>query len=375
MNKSGEKISASIDSIAYGGRGVARINGKVCFIPFTAPGDTIEAEIIKDNGKYSEGRLIRILEPSPDRREPLCGLFSRCGGCSLQHINYPRQLLEKEGIVSDTLHRLGKTETDISPIIPSPMEYGYRNRTRIRHSTTGIYGYYREGSREIVPVKECPILEAPLNTALTNLWNSNSIIPARRRELELYLDAGGKVRERRIFENKEEGEYGFSQINNGVNRLLKNKITETCLSHFPKPGKLLDLFCGDGNLSLPLLETGWQITGIDSSLESVSRAKILSGGRGQYFSENLYREPFLIKKYLSDSSILIMDPPRAGLKDMVYIIKTAKVPLLLYISCNPPVLARDTRILIEGGYKLKMVLPFDMFPQTSHIEVMAVFMR
>jgi 23S rRNA (uracil1939-C5)-methyltransferase len=371
------KKTITIDSLAYQGSGVGRIEGKACFVPFSAPGDLLEVEIIIDRGSYLEARITTIIESSPSRTKPTCSLFRICGGCSWQHLTYDAQLEGKRQILEETLRRIGGIEIDTPEIIPSPKVYGYRNNARLRFNSKGEAGFYRFRSHDLVPVSACPILEPQLNDALHEIVDQITGTGPLPRETILQLDEEGKFHRFDLFSEKSP-EPEFLQVNHQVNRILKKTVVEMVKGIAPL--KVLDLYCGNGNLSLPLAECaelieGWDIS--EPAIEDANRkARKLTEKKGAgdlfYRKSSIRKIALDLTKRAKDFSCLILDPPRGGLKGGGEYLAELEVPWILYVSCVPPVLARDLKLFYRNGYEVRSIKALDMFPQTWHLETVVL---
>ena len=240
-----------ITDIAFGGNGVARLDGKVFFVPFTAPGDVVRARIIRDKKKFAETQLLEILTPSPHRVAPPCAYFGKCGGCSYQHIAYEQQLEIKHRQVEQTLRRVGKFDNvPMRPIVPSPAPYHFRNRIRV-HIENGIAGFYAHGSHALVPITHCEIAQPAVNEALHAI---------RQRPLHDgdYTLTGGTT-----------GTY-FSQTNDMVAaELLALVQREAKADHT----HLIDAYCGAGFFAHALAPNYPQVTGIEENEHATTHAR------------------------------------------------------------------------------------------------------
>jgi len=252
----------TIDSLAYQGAGVGRYGGKVVFVPFTAPGDRVRVRPVADHGSYMRAELLEVLLPSPGRVEPPCPHFGVCGGCQWQHVAYPQQLEAKRAIVADALRRIGGADAEIRSVIPSPLPYGYRSRVRFHLDARGRVGFYRRATHEVIEIERCPLLDERLNGAVPGLHG-------RRGPAAIELRVG------------DDGEVGpadglpFGQVNAAVNALLMGCLKARVAAAFGPGSRLaiLDLYCGDGNLSLPLATAGRSIVGYDLSRSAVAAAR------------------------------------------------------------------------------------------------------
>ena len=375
-----EKVTIKIDSLSYKGRGVGRVDNIVYFVPLAAPEDLLEIEIISKEKHFRTGRIVKIIEPSPYRVEPVCPYFGKCGGCDWQHVSYKQQLTEKRNILNETIIRIGKTAADIDPVIPSPKVYGYRNRTRLKFIKGGGIGFYEAESNRLIEIDSCPVLSPGINGFLLRLKSESFPKPVSQDEIDIYEDPKGPLRYSFVSQNKKDT-MPFSQVNHEVNSLLRDRIRSLIKRYIHGKNRpdILDLYCGDGNLSLQLSDIAGNITGWDLSaaavkkgMETVHRNNLKNV---VYKKGDIGKNRAETEKLSARADILIIDPPRRGLKGIVSSIAGMGVPLIFYISCVPPVLARDLRDFIEEGYVIKKIIPFDMFPQTYHLETLAVLTR
>lgn len=373
-------MTIRIDSLAYRGSGVGRVDNIVYFVPLAAPQELLEIEIVKQEKRFRIGRIIKIIEPSPYRIEPVCPYFGKCGGCNWQHITYQRQLEEKRKILEDAITRIGKTAPDIDPVIPSPDIYGYRNKTRLRFTADGKIGYFEAESHKLIEINNCPILSPKINSFLPQLKLEPAFKSSPSGEVEIYLDPEGSVQCSFVSASRK-ATLSFSQVNHRVNSLLREKIyalvTDYCRKD--KPPVIMDLYCGDGNLSLHLSGIAGSIRGWDLSAAVIRKARQTMRKLGL---QNVVYKRADVDRALAEIDgsgrsvdILIADPPRKGLKGIIPEIVSLEAPFIFYISCVPPILARDLEALIRAGYRIKKVIPFDMFPQTFHLETMVVLAR
>ncbi len=386
LGKGMNRITIQIDSLAYGGSGVGRVDNIVYFVPLAAPQELLEIEVVKEEKRYRVGRITGIIEPSPHRVKPECPYFGECGGCNWQHITYERQLEEKRKILEDAITRIGKTAPSIDPVIPSPDIYGYRKRTRLKFTADGKIGYFAAESHRLVEIDSCPILSPEINSFLPRLKSEPALqTPSPGEtlspgEVEIYVDPEGSVQCSFVSSSKKAA-LPFSQVNQRVDSLLKEKIyslvTEFCRKD--KPPVIMDLYCGDGNLSLNLSGIAGSITGWDQSAAAIRRAR--QAVRKLGLQNVVYKRSDVggalaeIARSGRAVDILIADPPRKGLKGIIPAIVSLEAPFIFYVSCVPPILARDLGALIKAGYVIKQVIPFDMFPQTFHLETMVVLGR
>lgn len=348
----------SIGQLIYHGYGAGDIQGKKIFVPFSAPGDDLDIKIIDDHGTYAEAEIVNIIEPSPCRVDPPCPVFGRCGGCQWQHISYECQIEWKRKILIETLNRIGKinvNEDIVLPSLRSPKEWHYRNRIQLHVDSKGRVGFYKAKSKEVIEFKECLIAEEQLNLRLNEM----------RKDL--------MKRDRGIALRDEEGP-SFSQINTAQNEQIK-KILIEWLKEIPHDN-ILELHAGSGNFTFAIASIAKKIWASDIDGRAIRYAKDLQE-KEKVSNIEFYCEPALgtLIKHNVPYDVLILDPPRKGAADVVDSIKKNKPLSIIYISCDPATLARDLGQLVSGGFKLKHVMPVDMFPQTYHIESVSLLVE
>ena len=339
-------VDLKIEDIAFGGKGVGRERGKAVFVPYTIEGETVSAEIVREKKQFAEAELIEVKEMSPHRVTPECPYFGRCGGCAYQHISYEHQLAIKWRQVRDALQRIGKLkDIPMRPIIPSPRQYGYRNRITV-HAQDGVIGFFRRDSHKLLDIEQCPISREEVNRALTELRAQPYV---RDGHYTLRASASARV---------------FSQTNDGVANALRDLVVDLVP---PNQQLLIDAYCGVGFFAKALLDKFERVIGIDWDKFAIDAARENAIAKETYVAGDV--EEALRSSAFPRSSTVIVDPPATGLNANVRkaIIELAPATLI-YISCNPPTLARDLRELQEK-FTIESVTPLDMFPQTAEIEV------
>jgi tRNA/tmRNA/rRNA uracil-C5-methylase (TrmA/RlmC/RlmD family) len=341
------KADLKIEDIAFGGKGVARENGKAVFIPFTIDAETVLAEIVREKRKFAEGEVVEIQERSPYRVAPECPYFGRCGGCTYQHINYEHQLAIKWRQVRDVLQRIGRlADVPMRPIIPSPLAYHYRNRITV-HVQDGVIGFFRRDSHRLIDIEGCPIAVDEVNRALAQLRASRP----RDGHYTLRADTSGH----RV----------FSQANDAVANALLDLISTLV----PAAQELLiDAYCGAGFFAKRLLDKFERVIGIDWDRFAIQAAQETATAKETYVAGDIDTELRRIE-VANQKTTVIVDPPATGLSAAA---RQAIIDLapgtLIYVSCNPPTLARDLAELRQK-FTIESVTPLDMFPQTAEIEV------
>ena len=360
-------VDLKIADIAFGGKGVARENGKAVFIPFTIDGELVSAKIIREKKQFAEAEIVDLRERSRHRVEPPCPYFGRCGGCAYQHIDYPHQLEIKSRQVRDVLQRIGKLKSvPMRPIIPSPLTYAYRNRVTV-HAENGVIGYFRRDSHRLIDVERCPIAMDEVNRELAELRSRQ----ARDGHYTLRARSGPRV---------------FTQTNDGVANALRDLIIELIPAN---QDLLIDAFCGAGFFAKALVDKFERIVGIDWDKFAIAAAKENATEKETYIAGDVEEELRRVLEQTSDveaavpaakvharagdtpATTLIIDPPAVGLSAQLRqsIVDLAPA-MLIYVSCNPATLARDLTDL-QHRFNIQSVTPLDMFPQTAEIEVVA----
>lgn len=367
----------TIDSVSSSGNGVGRIGDLVVFIPFTAPGDVARIKITNRKKNYAEGELLEIIKASIHREQPPCPVFGQCGGCQWQHISYEEQRRQKQSIVEHALTRIAKEVISVLPIIPSQNPYFYRNRARFRIEGSKA-GFYRQKTHDIVTFEKCFIVEEPINSELKKIKQElaqehTHLSRPKISRVEISIGEDGKVARDKP---------GFSQINTLQNLNMQKYVCEIAGTPPLLSCLLLDLYCGHGNFSFPLQQRGWQVHGIDSSPEAIKKAiekakekaKQESGTEITFSAGDCAKEIYKLAAQNKKFHTILLDPPRTGIEEtMIESIKKLSPKRLIYISCNPATFARDwARLKSATNLSLKSVQPFDLFPQTFHVELIAL---
>ncbi|MBX3748405.1 MAG: class I SAM-dependent RNA methyltransferase [Verrucomicrobiae bacterium] len=370
----GDRLQLAVESLAYGGDGVARTEGFVVFIPFTAPGDRIEAELVEVKKHFARARLIQVLDPSPDRVNPACSLFGECGGCQYQHLRYDAQLRLKQRQVTELLDRLGGFhDAPIDPVVPCPVPYGYRNRIMVRSQWDKpnqrlVVGFIRADNRLVVDVPSCPIAEPALNEQLTQVRAHPPPKGGIKVTLRLAPD-GWEVPPDSFFQN---------------NFHLLPNLVETVRQRLRAAGirYLIDAYCGVGFFALECAGVVERFTGVEidkSAIKAARRNLELRGATNGDFIAGPAEEwiPALLQRFPPDHTAVIIDPPRVGCAPPFLRALRETLPAqVIYVSCHPATLARDLKLLCaDGCYRLEQVTPLDMFPQTQHVECIASLRR
>jgi len=413
--------TVKITGLAYGGNGVGRMDndGKVVFVPLTAPGDTAVVEITAEKKRFAEGALKEIIKAGPERIEPACRWYGACGGCSWGHLQYGAQVEWKARMLEDTLKRLGGI-SGISFDEParSSAPFHYRCRARF-HCADGQIGFYAAKSREVVPIDACPLLEERVGAAYAGIREALASADASCVEsvvigvgaegpaaaafhihgrLNPALDkAMARVSAIKGFEVRQaasgrlvsthgdvllassvsgfeitSGVSVFSQANRAQNKALVDKVID--YAGLAGTERVVDLYCGCGNLSLPLADRASFVTGVEAQAPAVDYARANAArnrlentafhcaGAAAWLEKN-------VKALEKDGAdVIILDPPRDGEYETARLLARLKPSRVVYVSCAPPALARDVGHLARNGYRLTRSGLIDMFPQTYHVE-------
>lgn len=369
-----EIVTVTLTDMAQTGEAIGRIDGVVLFVPFGLPGDQAEVLLTERKRNFARGQLVRLLEPSPQRVTPLCPHFTICGGCEWQHIPYAEQLRLKEANVRTHLTRIGKIASpNVRPCLPSPTPYAYRNHARLQSSTTGAIGYRAARSHEVVAIEACPILEPALNAELRHLIAPDQ--PAAPGEFELRVAMPLRIGDYTYHISPQ----AFFQANTPVAAQLVTEVLQALALHGHE--QVLELYCGVGLFTIPIATAVGSVVGIEANAAAVADAH-----QNALAADVLARVEFItapVEQAINDPALaqrawdaIVLDPPRAGVAPAVLTtLLNFAAPTLVYVSCDPATLARDAQLLGANGYHLHYAQPLDMFPQTHHVETVALFAR
>lgn len=363
----GAKVALRIADIAFGGEGVARVDGFVVFVPFVANGEEVEVEITETRKHFARARLLRVLTASPDRVVPACRYFGACGGCQYQHIDYAAQLALKHKQIVDLFQRIGGfSQALIDPVTPCPQPYGYRNRIMVRSQwdkfKQGLnIGFLRFDNRLVVDIEACQIAEPVLNEQLEYLRAH----PPPKGGIKATLraaPAGWHLPPDSFFQN---------------NFHLLPKLVEAVRERLRLGGArfLIDAYCGVGFFSVESADLVETFAGLEQDRLAVDAARKNASARHRANGEFLYGRveellPSVLTRFPAGATTVMLDPPRTGCSpEILALLRRLRPKQILYVSCHPATLARDLNVLCsERVYELVKVIPFDMFPQTQHVE-------
>ena len=405
-----EAVSVSIDSIAAGGDGVGRSNGLVVFVPRTAPGDVVTAQI-SGKGHFARGALRTVITPSPDRIEPPCPHYTRdrCGGCQLQHLTYEAQLEAKRGIIRDSLQRIGKRPVDPPPIERSPKDWRYRTkltltmRKRGARWIAGLHPY--DDPVHVFALSDCPITDRRVVAAWREVMDADAYFPdAKELRGSVRITSGGPTLvmmggqswgardqflaavpslsavwwepaddqpRRRIVDRRQDRSpsASFAQINSEMAEILHGYVVDRARAYEPRDA--IDAYAGAGHTAVALSDFGVRVTAIELDADASA------------WSADRLREPSrAIRAHVEDAlpgtlpaDLVLLNPPRAGVDPRVTQTlekEAGHLRAVIYVSCNPATLARDLSRL--PSYAIQSIRAFDMFPQTAHVETVCELM-
>ena len=385
----GEKVALYIEGIAEGGEGIARLDGKSIFVRGGGPKEKAVCRITEDRRSWARAELVEVIEASKDRVQPACPLYGNCGGCNLQHLNYQAQLDAKAGILCECFKRIGGFNPPTPAILPSaPWEY--RNRVQFHRIPPNGLGFMSHNSVTPVPAPDCPIADPGIRAFLQKTASGETpLLPDPKSERftvyarnGLFLYEGGVEQGKtKILDREIHLDVGcFFQSNGNLLESLVAKLKEiAAAANHSLP--MADLYCGVGTFACFLMELFPKIDLLEENKKALALAKknIALGGTGaakfraEFFA---LRDTGWAKLRHGGYSFIVADPPRQGLAPaLAHWLATEGPPLLAYVSCAPATLARDSKILLAGGYALAELLLYDFYPQTAHIESLAVFVR
>ncbi len=378
----GQRVELDITTIAFGGDGIGRIDNFVVFVPFVLEGERVEAEIVEVKRRYATADLVRVITPSPHRTEPQCAYYMRCAGCQYQHTDYPHQLDLKGKQIRDIFQRIGGiAEPPIGPVVASPRPYDYRNKIVVHGP--GKPGFWTMRGRSIITIDRCPIARDEINAKLAEVSQQS----LENVHLTIRVNSAGKVWtfiEPPVDQQIDEVILGktlmaplgsFFQVNEDVISLALEHVRKI----FTASGcsTVVDAYCGVGLFALLLADLARHCYGMEIDAKAIAAANANAQRLGlancDFYTGKTERLLFYtLRQCKLDEVCLVLDPPRSGCgKAVLKTLREQKPRKIVYVSCAPPMLARDIKELNKAGYVLEKVTPFDMFPQTAHCEAVA----
>lgn len=402
-------FDVTLNTLVFGGDALGRLpDGRAVFVPYALPGETVRLRIVEEKPHHARAELLEVLQAAEQRISPRCMHFGECGGCHYQHLVYANQLAAKTAILRDQLRRIGGLENiPLQTPVASPQEWHYRNTIQFHLAADGKLGFHRAASEEVFPIRECFLPE----TTLLDIWERLTFEPiadlkrihvraGANEDMMLVLEsddiqapemtveelplsvvhlspagaivmAGSDHMMMEIGEKRFQVSAGsFFQVNNSVAHLMVDHI----LKNLSLSGKetLLDIYCGVGLFGAFLAPQVDRLIGVESSSYACDDFVI---NLNDYDNVELYQDAAenVLPQLNISPEVAIVDPPRAGMtKGALQGLLRLAPRTLVYVSCDPSTLARDMRVLVNSGYRLESITPFDMFPQTCHIESIAI---
>jgi 23S rRNA (uracil1939-C5)-methyltransferase len=404
-------FDVNLTTLVYGGEVLGRLpDGRAVFVPFGLPGEIVRIRLVDERRGFARAELIEILAPSPERVKPLCRHFGACGGCHYQHLPYAAQLKAKSLILQDQLERIGKLENiPIQPIVPSPEAFYYRNHIQFHLTQDGKLGFHFMRSQDVIAIQECHLPEETINTIWpqlefepledleriglraglddVQLILESSDIQAPEMSVEeltmsvVHLSPAGPLvmaGSEAVFIEVAGRPFrvsagSFFQVNTAMAEKMVDHLLENLNLH--KDMIVLDVYCGVGLFSAFLAPRVGQLVGIESA---PSAADDFVENLDEFENVTLYEAAAEDVLPVLDlhPDIILVDPPRSGLEPRALDgLLGLKPPILVYVSCDPATLGRDAKRLVTAGYSLLKITPFDLFPQTYHIESISFWER
>lgn len=383
-----QELELTVERLTNLGMGVGRVDGWVVMVPYVIPGERVKVRVFRNFQNYSDADLIEVLEASPDRVEAACPLYQSCGGCQYQHIQYGRQLNEKTQHVVELMSKLGDIEHPVERAHGSPREYHYRSKITPHYNRPGKdgsqpIGFLQYGRRnQIVDVEQCPIATEAINEALPEAREA-----ARRAGGKKRRQRGGTLLMRDVLEgvatdpqeivSERVGELTF-QFKAGEFFQNNPFILPDLVAHVAREASaggaryLVDAYCGVGLFALSTAAQFEQVAGVEISEPAVRWAQAnarICDIRNVRFVIGKAEAIFNGLKFPPEETALVIDPPRKGCDESFrQQVLRYRPQRLVYVSCDPATQARDVRILMDGGYRVLRIQPFDLFPHTRHIE-------
>lgn len=431
-----ELLELHIEQLSHDGRGIARHRGKTVFVSNALPDETVRVRISESKSRFDQAETLEVLSASDKRVEPPCPHYRRCGGCELQHLDADEQIQQKQQLALEQLKRSAgiAPKTIKPPLTGSPWHYRRKTRLSIycpKKKSEPVLGFRRKQSKELIPVQQCPVLESQAEALLPPLqrWLKASTNPQALGHIELITGDNDAALILRHMQPIAEPELSalqeiadtagftlllqprgpdslhryksdnspvrlhfalpafglelafhpndFIQVNAELNRSM---VTQAMTWLNPKPGeRILELFSGLGNFSLPMAKSGAEIIAIEGSETMVQRgeenARQHQLSNVQFHCADLNQDQSHRPWFGQGFDKVLLDPPRSGAQEVITQLAKYAIPTVLYVSCDPATLARDAKLLAEQGYQLECWGVMNMFPHTSHVESMALFKR
>lgn len=389
-----DTIEIRIEKVVYGGHGLGRVEGQAVFVPFTAPGDLVRARVTERAKGFLRAEVVERLESGPGRRDAACEYFGACGGCQLQHMTYETQLAVKADFVRDAIERIGRMPVPNEIVVRGTPEheFGYRVRATahvVQMEVGTRFGFFAEKSHRVVDVVRCPLFVPELDSAwIAARAAAESVAHARTVELAAGDgDAAAQPPVPGVGRGPVASTVGGVKYSYGpgeffqINRpLVEALVTAATGGMSDAGGVALELYSGVGLFTIPLSRRFAKVVAVESSREAVGFALANARANG---AANIEVVGAPVERWLRSPglapgvvSLALLDPPRSGLgaksaRDLVRLAPRS----IVYVSCDPSTLARDLRVIVDGGYRLDAIEAIDLFPQTFHVETIATLSR
>ena len=430
-----QEHEAVVESLSHDGKGICRVEGKAIFVAGALPGERIRFSFRPEKRKYDEGALLEVLQASPDRIEAKCKHYGVCGGCSFMHLSSEKQIEAKQQVLLDGLKHIGKVQAAeiLPPITTHP--WGYRRKARlgvkfVHKKEKVLVGFRERNAPFLAELEQCEVLHPDAGLRLTSLAGlirslscydkiaqievaiaeetsafvfrnlveltgddeEKLVNYAQQEGIAIYIQPGGPDTVRPLYPPAPRLFYrladydvtldfeptDFTQVNQDINPKMVAQALE--LLELNENDKVLELFCGLGNFTLPMARTAKHVTGVEGDAELITRANQNAERNGISNTDlhvaNLMEDVSDSSWLKKDYDKLLLDPPRSGAKEILPLLEKLNIDRIVYVSCNPSTLARDAGVLVnEMGYRLDKAGIMDMFPHTAHVESIALFTK
>ncbi len=384
----GDRLELTLTAWGRLGEAMAEHSGQNVFVFGGIPGEKVVAEVVRVHRKYVSAKVMEVIAHSADRVEPPCPYYGECTGCQWQHLDYESQLLAKRDKVKDALARVGGfADPEVSVVLPSPDKHGYRNHARFTVNRDGVLGFVNRETRRFVRIDDCMLMHKGVNDLLGQLqdhcqettqlsiragkYSGDALVQPTLTHPEIPVTTGQK----RYIESVNGHSFfvsspSFFQVN--VEQAVR--VVEVIKEHLELNGDdvLVDAYTGVGTFAVLLAPIVKKVIAIEDSASAVADARE-NAAQLKNVEFLLGRTEHALDCLEDRSDVVILDPPRAGCQERALsVLVELKTPRVAYVSCDAETLARDLKILCLGGYSLERVVPIDMFPQTHHVECVAV---
>ena len=429
-------VEADVIDLSHDGRGVARVNGKAVFVTGALPGERVRLRVVRKRKDFDEAEVDAVLTPSPDRVAPGCAHFGVCGGCVLQHLAPEAQIAAKQRVLLENFERIGKVAPArvLPPLTSEP--WGYRRRARLSAKWVAkkdklLVGFRETNGRYVADIARCEVLVPSIGARVAEIGAMLATLDGREQMPQLEVAVGDRdaALTLRHLQPLSDGDRAkleafakssgiaiflqpggvdsvvpltpdtpaelsfalpefdlefkfrpldFVQVNAAMNQRMVVHALDLLSPR--AEDRVLDLFCGLGNFTLPLARRAGSVVGVEGDAGLIERARENASRNGignvEYFAANLFEDVRSDSWARRDYDLLLLDPPRAGAQEILQVLPRKSTRRVVYVSCHPGSLARDSAILVnQHGFKLDAAGVMDMFPHTAHVESIAIFNR